>query len=357
VFATSPLLVVKAALFITAMDPPRIAGPRRCEADEQAILAALSRCEEQSGTTTPSNEETRNLCTRRELTTLLEQCPSPLVRLTLGSIEAVQHEYLQSWNHIQQSLATHDALVEAHRTEIERDVLPNVRAHIALIEPTCTTPGAILSVNGQSVGSLPLSRPFAVLPGMVRVRVSADEHRTEEVSVSLTGGGSFRNAIALTRLTANGDEPVASPAPLRRVVGWSLVATGAAVATAGVVLTVLSSGTASELEAYCEEQSSPDRVSTCSAARTTARIPGNGPGTISVSTFCANPNNNELSTLCSRNDTQPVLAWVLGLGGLALATTGAVLVLTASRGQAAPRVSASGWIQHDGGGLSLHGSF
>ncbi len=177
----------------------------------------------------------REECARGRLGALMTRCPTPGVLLRLGVAEGNLHHWVSAWRLLTNALATQDPFVEEHRYVIEHWMLPRVRENIVLVSPRADAPEAVLEVNGEYAGTLPLARPVAVAPGEVHVRVRAEGFEVAEVTDHRSGGAVFDVAITLVRRLPG--PPAMRPmvrTPTARYVGYTLLGVGAAAALTGI---------------------------------------------------------------------------------------------------------------------------
>ena len=210
--------------------------------DEDVVVAIFEACAQTArhGAVSAADQR-RDECARERLEAHLAQRPSPFVRLSLGAVEASLGHSVRAWNHLQEALASRDSLVEGHRGEIEQDVLPGVRRRVALVAPRCDVPGAVLDVNGASIGTLPLARPVAVEAGEVRIRVVAPGYQTATRTVTLDAGAEFTGLLS----------PHLARSPGSSLAPWIVVGAGAASLVASGILFVLREDQIRTQESQC----------------------------------------------------------------------------------------------------------
>lgn len=298
-------------------------------------------------------------CARGRLEALFARCATPWVRLNLGVAEMNLQRWSRAWTLLEEALESHDADVDRVRPGLEPE-LRRVRGHVARVAPTANAPGATVEVNGSPGVALPLARPIVLDAGEATIVVRAPGHREVTRRVRFVGGEEFTEAIVLEReAPAVASVPAVVPAPprtssARRVVAWTLVATGAAAVVTGAVFWALSSGTADALSGACESPTTPEHQRACDATPTSVNASGARVG--ATDDLCRNATGDELTGLCARNGWQPVAAWAAAAGGGVMLATGLVLALTERR-ERAPRVGVTSWFNGDAGGVVLRGSF
>jgi len=140
-----------------------------------------------------------------------------------------------------------DPYVHRHRATLER-ALDFVARHLGGLLVAGQPVGAVVRVDGRSLGSLPLSEALRLPVGSYQLDVLRAGYYPVHRSVSITAGGVLRESVELTPVpaaaapsapgaVAGGQAPAASGSPTW--LSWTLtgLATGAAVTT-GVALAV-----------------------------------------------------------------------------------------------------------------------
>jgi len=75
--------------------------------------------------------------------------------------------------------------------------LAGIREHIGRLQVETDHEGAVLFVNDEEAGTLPLAEPITRLPGEVTIEVRADGFETETRTVTLRGGQVTREVVRL----------------------------------------------------------------------------------------------------------------------------------------------------------------
>ncbi|HXJ21771.1 MAG TPA: PEGA domain-containing protein [Polyangia bacterium] len=200
----------------------------------------------------------------REFQKAYDLVHTPRAAAQLGLAEQALGRWEDAERHLNEALAaTDDPWVTKNRDTLQQS-LAAVQPHVGRVEVTGDPVGAAVSVNGRSVGELPLPEAVLVSAGQVGVRVSAEGYLSEERSFSLVGGQYQRIAfhlvkvpepgVAVTPTTPPATNPVSptTPAPAdegpsetRRVLKWTAAGMAGAGLVTGIVGTVLHSHNAS----------------------------------------------------------------------------------------------------------------
>jgi hypothetical protein len=170
-------------------------------------------------------------------------------------------------------------------------------------------------VNDEAQGKLVGGRAQLTVPaGDVQVRVTASGYRDAEAVAQVPPGGSTEvelEAVPLARAESGEKERPAAPPSRGRTdfVPYAILATGAAVAVTGGVFWYLSSSQ-NQSQAYQDYRAQvPSGVDPCEAAKSDHRT--------------------DILDLCSQNQTNRVLAWVLMPVGLVIMGVGGWMLATA----------------------------
>lgn len=293
-------------------------------------------------------------CAVEGLEPLLARCDTPWIRFSIGSAEANRRRWVRGWTLMEAARQTQDPLVaEGLR---QGNALERARGQVVLVAPQTEGVGGALEVNGTPVGTLPLTVPVVVEPGLMRVRVIRAGCRPWERTGTFVGGGEMRERVVC-------DPPVVLQPPRapvgvgssRRVVGWALVGTGVALGVAASVFWGLSYDNAERLSGYCEQPAAVFDAA-CGAAQPAGRLADDGQRVARVGALCDGPRSSDLDDLCGRNGVQGAAAIGLGIAGAVSLITGIVLVATAPGAGAVTR-GPSAWLRPDGGGMTYQGSF
>jgi hypothetical protein len=128
---------------------------------------------------------------------LYEQSRSPRALAQIAGVEAQMSRWVAAEEHITAALASNDRWIERNRPSLS-EMQRTIRAHVSDLMIVANVPGAALSVNGESRGTLPLSQPVRVVAGQVRVELSADGFEPLRQSIEATPGRA-RVELALLR--------------------------------------------------------------------------------------------------------------------------------------------------------------
>lgn len=279
---------------------------------------------------------------------------SPVFRYLRGYSAVHLQQWALAWNLLQGALASGDPCVN-DPSEAARELAAS-RAHVVLLAPVSNVPGTHLEVNGVDVGPLPLNWPYAVEPGTVRVRMSRVGFLPWERSITPPQAEVWNEHVVLQPVPPP-PPPPRPPTPPLRTAGWATLATGAALGVAGVVFWALSYDTAARFDTYCVRPAGAAEAQCRDAVPPQDRMRGTVPTQLDADALCRNPGaGTALAEMCARREAFPLAAVALGVGsGVAIAA--GVTVLLAAPSRARPTMSMAGWVQQDGGGVSLRGVF
>jgi hypothetical protein len=170
--------------------------------------------------------------------------PSPKVVFNMGRAHAELGQGPEAYRCFDQFLAEATTNVPPESRAEAELMRSQLRSRLALVE-VVGPPGAVLSVDGHQLATLPLPRALAVEPGMRALRVEADGQPVIDKRLELTPGSTLRLVVEVaprppppppptaTTLVAPAVAPLAErPSPLRR--WWFWTAAGVVVAAAAV---------------------------------------------------------------------------------------------------------------------------
>lgn len=336
-------------------------APLRCPEARAAIELALR-----------EREANHTAAALAVLEDLHARCATPQVVAQLALAESDAGRLLPAWRHLQEALAAEsDPWIRSRRAALVV-ARTELRARLASLVVRGAPPGASLHLDGERLGEA-AAEPYLVAPGTLRVEVRSPGFRTEQREAVAAAG---QSVVLDVTLTPDAPAPVVSPptvsppvvvapppranppsASAGRLVGYALLGVGAAAAATGAVFAVLTVTGASALEgatatspggegAFVRFVTSPSYTATdrstdtaCAAAATSGSADGRA-----------------AAELCASHDRARVLAWALGLGGVALAGIGAGLAIArpGERRTASWRVApAVGEVS----GVWVHGTF
>jgi hypothetical protein len=194
---------------------------------------------------------------------------SPRAAAQLGFAEQALGMWPQAEEHVQEAVSARtDRWIRKNRATLEAS-LATIRAHVGRVHVDGGEVGAQVTVNGRSVGALPLRDAIAVSAGPVDIEVRAAGYLPALKTVNVAAGESARVPFTLQPLSRGAAPPPARPpvalAPVtpppppgptlaappapeetardagrgRRIAGVSLIAGGVAVIGAGVAASVV----------------------------------------------------------------------------------------------------------------------
>jgi len=138
----------------------------------------------------------------REFQKAYDLVHTPRAAAQLGLAEQALGRWEDAERHVGEALgAADDPWVTKNREALERS-LATIQAHLGRVEVIGDPEGAAVSVNGRSVGKLPLPNAVRVSAGQVDVGVSAEGFASEDRTFSIIGGQYQRIVIHLAKKTA-----------------------------------------------------------------------------------------------------------------------------------------------------------
>ena len=138
---------------------------------------------------------------------------SPRAAAQLGFAEQAVGLWPQAEEHVREALGTpEDKWIRQNRATVE-EALATIRAHIGRVLIEGGQPGAQVSVNGQSVGSLPLADAVSVAAGPVDIEVRAAGYAPAVKTIKVAPGEFARVPFTLQPVTRPGPASRTSPAP------------------------------------------------------------------------------------------------------------------------------------------------
>jgi len=206
----------------------------------------------------------------REFQKAYDLVRSPRAAAQLGLAEQALGRWEDAERHVDEALRTPtDAWVAKNRATLEES-LGTIQAHLGRVEVIGDPAGAEVSVNGRSVGKLPLD-PVKVSAGQVDVEMHASGYVAAQRTLSIVGGQYQRVVIHLAKegpaaeepKLAASPEPSAAPAAPAPAVGddgpsstrvalkWTAAGLAGAGLVTGVVFTLLHSQNVSSFDQSC----------------------------------------------------------------------------------------------------------
>jgi hypothetical protein len=135
---------------------------------------------------------------------------SPRAAAQLGFVEQALGLLPQADDHVRETLAAgSDPWIRKNRATL-KEAQATIRAHVGRVHIEGGEPGAQVTVNGQSVGSIPLRDAIPVSAGPVDIEVRAAGHLPALKTVNVAAGEYTRVPFTL--------QPVAPPRPQTRPV-------------------------------------------------------------------------------------------------------------------------------------------
>ncbi|HEY4395735.1 MAG TPA: PEGA domain-containing protein [Polyangia bacterium] len=214
-----------------------------------------------------------------------DQVHSPKAAAQLGLAEQALGRWEDAERHVSESLrATSDPWITKNRATLD-DALGTIEAHLGRVEVLGDPEGAEVSVNGRTIGKLPLSDAAQVSAGQVDVEVRAPGYVAAQRTLTIVGGQYQRLVFHLAKEilpeTASpavkpsaGPEAVAGPgttstpgltstpaaeppSQLRMVLKWSAAGAAAVGLAVGVTFAILHANNVSSFDsnpAGCEDK-------------------------------------------------------------------------------------------------------
>jgi len=137
---------------------------------------------------------------------------SPRAAAQLGFAEQALAMWPQAETHVSEALrATDDPWINKNRAVVE-EALRTIRAHVGRIEIAGGQPGAAVAVNGQRVGTMPLTEPVTVGAGPIDIEVRAAGYAPAVKTVNVAAGEFARVSFALVADRPPAAAPGAAPA-------------------------------------------------------------------------------------------------------------------------------------------------
>lgn len=183
--------------------------------------------------------------------------------------------------------ARSDPWVRLHQASLDA-ALRVVRQHVGEVELVGEPAGALVSVDGRPVGTLPLAAPLCVIAGTVNLELRAEGHLPVHRRLVVDPGATLREEVLLALapppppveappvvappvvapvappVVLASPRPAVTGTPPLRVLGTVLTAVGGAATAFGVVAVALRETTAQEYNRDCPEPS-PGIPSDCRA--------------------------------------------------------------------------------------------
>jgi hypothetical protein len=123
----------------------------------------------------------------------LEATPRTEAQLGLGLLAT--GEFVGAYEHLQHALTSRDAWIERNRAALQSS-LEAASQHVGLLE-VAGDEGATVTVNGESVGRLPLSGPLHPRIGRAVIEFTAEGFRSFSADVTIQAGQTSRVSVHL----------------------------------------------------------------------------------------------------------------------------------------------------------------
>ena len=159
-----------------------------------------------------------------------DQVRTPRAAGQLGLAEQALGRWEDAERHVAEALhATGDAWVAKNRQTLD-DAIGTIQAHLGRVEVLGNPEGAEVSVNGRSIGKLPLAEPVRVSAGQVNVEMRAPGYVPAQRTLAIVGGQYQRLVLHLAKEAA-AESPAAGTKPVAEGASTNAETAGAGVAT------------------------------------------------------------------------------------------------------------------------------
>jgi PEGA domain len=161
--------------------------------------------------------------------------PNYRILYNIGQVQAERHDYVAAVRTLTDYLAQGGAeLPEERRTQVQNEIT-SLKTKISELDVKSNVAGAEVSVDGVSMGLLPLSTPLLVSAGSRRITVSKRGYATVERTIIVTGDDETQVEVPLEPLSSAAQgKNKASGAELPQRDGPSNTGTWVSVAATGV---------------------------------------------------------------------------------------------------------------------------
>ena len=138
------------------------------------------------------------------------KAPSPRGLAQVALAEQAMGRFVVAQKHLSAALAqSSDAWITSRKAALT-SALAAIEKKLARLTVTSNAEGARLKVNGQDAGKLPLAAPLVLLPGKVKIEVSAPGYQTTTKTLDLAAEAKQTEAVSLAK-----PKPVASAEPAK----------------------------------------------------------------------------------------------------------------------------------------------
>jgi hypothetical protein len=190
-------------------------GAQAQESSEDLIRRALAlRAEDRE-------EEAHPLLVRA-----FELSDTPRARAQLALSHQALGHWRQAYDGLRTALAADDPWITTRRAALEQ-ALATVRGELAFVTVSGSPAGARVRIDDEEVGTLPISDPIPLDPGIITIEVRADGHASATRQLTIARGIAVDERVVLDP-TGGGRE--ASPVP------WIVIGLSGAVAIGGAVM-------------------------------------------------------------------------------------------------------------------------
>lgn len=124
----------------------------------------------------------------------IDQSPRTLAQIALAEMALTR--WLDAERHLLEAMGTDHEWIVRNQVALN-GALAGIREHIGRLQVEADQDDAVLFIDGEEAGRLPLSAPITRLPGEVTIEVRADGFRTETRTVTLAGGQVTREVVRL----------------------------------------------------------------------------------------------------------------------------------------------------------------
>lgn len=137
----------------------------------------------------------------------------PLVLYNLAAAHRALSQYAQAVDFYNRFLAEGKGVVRAKQLARGQRELSEVLRLIAKIDVTTDPEGAVVSVDGRTVGPSPLGQPLILGPGDHVVRATLEGHESAERAIRVAAGDSLEVALTLAKVPEAPAEVRPEPGP------------------------------------------------------------------------------------------------------------------------------------------------
>ncbi len=123
--------------------------------------------------------------------------PSPKILRTMGEIAEEMRDYVVAFRAWRRLLDAVGPDVDSALREKAQARLSSLRDHVAELQLEGGVPGAVVAVDDEPIGTLPLSRPLWLSIGTHRVRVTKRGYVPFTQPVNASGGATLRMLVSL----------------------------------------------------------------------------------------------------------------------------------------------------------------